>query len=763
MLGGVLAGAPGAADGEVSPVWAPKQILLRFAAGAAKAGRAQAELDQRYGLVQSAPLFTGPTGRGAKAGGEELLGRWYSLGFTGDEDPRLIAQAYSRLDGVERAQANFLRRPAVVFGDSLYAQQDNLRLIGWQELDLPRAGEVILAIVDSGVDYLHPDLAEQVWVNRAEGDGLAGVDDDGNGYIDDFIGWDFTDAPDLPGLGDFLHRDNDPADESGHGTHVAGIAAAVVDNGLGIAGVAPGVRLMPLRAGFNLPGGGFLEDDDIAAAVVYAVDNGAHIINMSWGDTQFAPLIQDVVRYAQQAGCVLVAAAGNQGDDEVFYPARLAAPIAVAAVDGAGQPLGFSNRGLSIELAAPGERILSLEPGGGYRLLSGTSMAAPHVAGLAALILARNPHFSPDQVRSALGWSARDNGEPGWDRRGGAGLVQARALLLDSPPVLGLETSVPGAVTGDSLRLDMVVEGGPFDEYVLSWGRGAAPARWRPLARGAGPGPGRVAVWWHLDDLPAGAYQLRLQARWQGLWWERRRSVEVLDKAPAVSDWRLVRGLDGPAWGHWAAWRTDAPAVGRVRILAPGQEEPLYVVPVPAQAEEQRLALPADLAAGLYRVELVASRGDLQTPAVALELQVEETSVQRWSFASVGRLPDGYLLPWSSDFNADGRGELVQMAYGRGLYGSADFYSLPQGLVHTTARLFIPWNLHDLGQRRTDRTNGGRRPAGAAARSGPDGGLSRPRRLAAGGGMGRRSGRLGRRRSLVHGAALGPYQQFPSL
>ena len=113
--------------------------------------------------------------------------------------------------------------------------------------------QVILAIIDSGIEYTHPDLADNIWHNPAEIPGN-GLDDDQNGYVDDDIGWDFSDAPGLPGSGDFLSRDNDPMDEGGHGTHVAGIAAAVRNNGTGIAGVAPGCQIMTLRAGFSNAG-----------------------------------------------------------------------------------------------------------------------------------------------------------------------------------------------------------------------------------------------------------------------------------------------------------------------------------------------------------------------------------------------------------------------------------------------------------------------------------------------------------------------------
>ena len=409
--------ASGADAGESCKL-APAEVLIRLSPAAAKPSGVQlreiAELNIRYGLSAEADLFPPhPSGRRYKPAGMPPLGRWRRLRLNSEDDPRLIAAAYARLEAVEFAQPNYLRRLAFSPSDSLYHQQWNLVAIGWDKEEMEAAKEIVVGVIDSGLDYEHPDIAAQVWSNRMERDGLPGVDDDGNGYVDDFRGWDFSDAPGFAGKGDYLERDNDPSDESGHGTHVAGIIAATVNNGLGIAGVAPGVRLMPLRAGFNLPEGGYLEDDDLAAAVVYAVDNGARVLNMSWGDPHFSPLLRDVIRYADQAGCVLVAAAGNQSEEEVFFPARFDKTIAVGAVGEQQQILSFSNWGYSIDLAAPGLEILSLAPGGGYVARSGTSMAAAHVSGLAALVLASNPHFSPVEVRGALALSARDVGPPG--------------------------------------------------------------------------------------------------------------------------------------------------------------------------------------------------------------------------------------------------------------------------------------------------------------------------------------------------------------
>ena len=151
------------------------------------------------------------------------------------------------------------------------------------------------------------------------------------------------------------------------------------------------------------------------------MDNGARVINMSWGDPRGAPVLRDVIRYAERADVVLVAAAGNEGEDAVFYPARFSQTIAVGASTPEGQVLAFSNYGPSIELVAPGQAILSLFPGGTYGPRSGTSMAAPHVAGLAALLLGRKPAWTAERVRAALRFSSKDLLVGGWDPYSGAG------------------------------------------------------------------------------------------------------------------------------------------------------------------------------------------------------------------------------------------------------------------------------------------------------------------------------------------------------
>jgi subtilisin family serine protease len=239
---------------------------------------------------------------------------------------------------------------------------------------------VVVAVIDSGVDFTHPDLAGTSWVNQAEADGTPGFDDDGNHFIDDVNGWDFCNNDATVGPG--------PGANDDHGTHVAGTIGASL-NGQGIVGVAPGVRIMSLRSfsGGTSCGG----DLGLIAAIDYAASFGVPIINASWGGPGRDSVLEAAISDA--AASLLVAAAGNSGvdnDKHPFYPASSpnANIVSVAAIDQSGQLAQYSNYGVqSVDISAPGDNILSTLPGDQYGWGSGTSMAAPHVSGVAALAL----------------------------------------------------------------------------------------------------------------------------------------------------------------------------------------------------------------------------------------------------------------------------------------------------------------------------------------------------------------------------------------
>jgi len=267
----------------------------------------------------------------------------------------------------------------------------------------PDSPNVVVAVIDTGVDYTHQDLAANIWTNTLEITGIPEFDDDGNGYIDDVRGYDFSD------------NDNDPMDPYGLGTHVAGTIGAVGSNGSGVVGVSPNVRIMPLKV-FSSDGSTSITD--IVKAIYYAIEKGAKVINASYWDDISSGLEEEAINTAGEMGVLFVAAAGdggNNNDTNPLYPASYDLPniIAVAATTHDDQLASFSNSGsTSVDLGAPGgsggvspsdqRNILSTIPGNQYGLSSGTSMAAPHVAGAAALLLAQDPSRTPPQLKNIL-------------------------------------------------------------------------------------------------------------------------------------------------------------------------------------------------------------------------------------------------------------------------------------------------------------------------------------------------------------------------
>jgi len=285
-------------------------------------------------------------------------------------------------------------RAIAVPNDPLYSEQDQLKRMKVESAWETSVGstDVVVAISDTGIDGSHEDLAGQLWVNAGE---IAdnGIDDDGNGFVDDMQGW------------DFVGRDNLPADENRHGTHVAGIVAAASDNGIGMAGVSWRTRLMAVRF-LDENGSGTTEGG--IDTIVYAARNGAQIINASWGGGGRSNALADAIDFAWNRGTLLVAAAGNDSnnsDSAPHYPSAYpnAGVISVASSSADGVLSTFSNFGrVSVDVVAPGSSVLSTLPGNAYGRLSGTSMAAPMVSGVAALMLGYAPELGALDLRNGL-------------------------------------------------------------------------------------------------------------------------------------------------------------------------------------------------------------------------------------------------------------------------------------------------------------------------------------------------------------------------
>lgn len=337
-----------------------------------------------------------------------------------------IVEALRRDPSIKYAELDYLASVAIVPSDPHWGNQWAPAKIGapaaWEITT--GSSEIIIAVLDTGVKLDHPDLAAKIWTNPGEIP-ANGLDDDLNGKVDDVHGWHFYHR--CSGSVCLPFEDNDLRDDSGHGTHVAGIAAAETDNELGIAGISWGAQLMPVKV-LDEYGDGWYSD--VVAGIVYATDNGADIINLSLGGKESSRALQDAVDYSHAEGVLLIAATGNSGG-AVLYPAACDHVLAVGATDVNDLRPGFSNHGPGIDVAAPGVAIYSTWPWlDGYWRKSGTSMAAPHVAGLAALIWSVRPDLTNDEVAQAISQTAIDLGTAGWDEFHGWGRIDAHRALL---------------------------------------------------------------------------------------------------------------------------------------------------------------------------------------------------------------------------------------------------------------------------------------------------------------------------------------------
>jgi thermitase len=371
--------------------FAPGRILVRFKPGVGQSGEQRAlsarnlNAASAANAVPSLGVFRVPVKSGQELAEAAALG----------SDPNVL---YAEPDYVAHAQPTTPNDPS-------YGSQWGLPKIG-----APAAWDVttgsssmIIAIVDTGIDLTHPDLSCAGKLTAARWNFVGG-----NSY---------------------------PNDDNGHGTHVAGIAAACGNNGVGVAGVAWGARLMPVKV-LDSSGSGYYSD--IAAGITYAVDNGAKVINLSLGGAGSSTTLANAVQYAHDHGVLVVAAAGNcaQGGSScgnltnpVMYPAAYPTVLAVAATDSGDQWASFSEHQPYVDVAAPGVSIYSTLRSGNYGTMSGTSMATPFVSGLAALLWSLTPSFTVDQIANTIEAAADDLGAPGKDDYYGYGRINAGRTL----------------------------------------------------------------------------------------------------------------------------------------------------------------------------------------------------------------------------------------------------------------------------------------------------------------------------------------------
>ncbi|MGK2850988.1 MAG: S8 family peptidase [Candidatus Limnocylindrales bacterium] len=449
------------------------QVLVRYAPGTTRAERRATARDHGLTVLRSGRTTDGAPTDLVVATGRSLATVRRQL----QADPDVVAVAPNfRRELTDDITDDITDEPGFanlwglnntgqrISGSTTRTGTPDIDIDGLQALRLGLgSSDVVVAVVDDGIDFDHPDLADRGWVNPGEADALAanGIDDDGNGYIDDVHGWDFCND-------DASVHD---ADADGHGTHVAGTIAASLD-GRGIVGVAPGISLMALKF---IDNGGLCGTDQMAvAAIDYAASFGVRIINASWGGSQPSAVVDAAIA---DSGALFVAAAGNWGvdidapDNPRFYPASSTLPniLAVGAVDQSGGRAGFSNYGKrSVDLGAPGTNILSTYPASSdcampcYAWAAGTSMAAPHVTGVAALAASAHPALLADPLRLRRRLLDTGQGLPGGTGWSVTGRMVNAFRAVDTAPPIALAPNRFAAKTGAKVSTTEV-------PIVVSW------------------------------------------------------------------------------------------------------------------------------------------------------------------------------------------------------------------------------------------------------------------------------------------------------
>lgn len=366
------------------------------------------------------------------------LNRTFTLSFNAPFDPEGLAGKLSNLKDVEWAEPYYVYKttfepndPKYIDGTQWYLE----KISASQAWDVNMGSEeIIIAINDTGIDWDHPDLADKIWINEDEIPGN-GIDDDNNGYIDDIRGWDFGGTEGTP--------DNNPMEDTPtHGTYVAGFAAAATNNGIGIAAIGYNSKLMAVKTSQENLGKGIIAHGP--AGIVYAAENGAKVINCSWGGSPYSQSLQDIINYATSLGTLVVSSADNDDTIEPTYPGAYNNVLCVGGTDAEDIRYSASNYGPTVDVVAPatgvttGQGMYSTWQDNTYKQNdSGTSLAAPLVAGLAALVFNKFPNYTPLQVAEQIRVNTDfiDDINPGYEHYLGTGRINAYKTLSNDEAV----------------------------------------------------------------------------------------------------------------------------------------------------------------------------------------------------------------------------------------------------------------------------------------------------------------------------------------
>ena len=579
----------------------------------------------------------------------------------------------------------------VIPNDTYYGTQYYLDLIGMQNTwDITQGdSNIVIGVIDTGLDFLHPDLQKSYKINYGEyGNGKEsnGIDDDNNGFIDDWRGWDFTDEPYTgdPRRGDYLEPDNDPTDDNrqSHGTAVTGIINASFNNNLGISSVAPKCKVLVMRA-FDAEGYG--EEDDVANAILYGITQGVRVFNFSFGDYIFSNLLRDVIRFAYTKNVVIVCSGGNDGSDRLHYPSAYDEVISVGASDQTDNKAGFSSYGETVDIYAPGfQNLTTVRTGkgsttfnGDYDKLNGTSFAAPIVAAVAGLLLSKNPELTNEEIRGILvSTTTLMAGQTSWDHIRASGRLNALTAVQNAgnPSVSRINYPFQDYTFENDIVPVCVSAASPiFLSYSLYYGVGQRPSSWIPLLQNqTSQVLNDTVARWNTSGMPDTSYTLRLAINSNsGRTIEHRMIIFKDRNPPVITDIAFGNLIDKNNYSELILFATNKRTLGKIYYKRKNVSEPFRFVL--ADVGTPNIGFVADAHFGLLNGNDLAPDTEYEFYVEAASLNGKTAVVSDTSFYfytqpqinNYGYITKDYSLNYSQssstiyDFNGDGKTDIL--------------------------------------------------------------------------------------------------------
>jgi len=610
--------------------------------------------------------------------------------------------------------------------DPRYYEQWALESLG-AELAWKKASgkDIIIGVIDTGLEWEHEDLQNNVWINVGEDinssgrfepwpsdetrDGVSGdlngIDEDRNGIVDDIIGYDFVNQK-TANIGDWNTFDPIPIDEQGHGTLVSGVIAAEKNNNKGIVGLAYDSKIMVLRC-FDITGHG--NADNVATAIIYGVLNGVKVFNLSFGEKYNSSLMEDAVNFAVESGCIVVASAGNEGSDDPHYPSDYEGVISVGYSNKQNKRDNFSNYGSRLDLLAPGSYILTTSFLGDYRTTSGSSLAAPYVSALAAMMLESNPELNPFELSSIINLSADDYGAPGWDEFYGSGILNVnKALEYTALSKINL-ISPKNEETFDRTKTDSINIIGNIivpliDNYRLEIGESYNPDEWTELETSESQVLNDTIYKLDITSLRDSSYTFRIliNLRNKGTIEKRVRFNIVSD----TSNLKIVSVKSLPAYLNEKkiivlAVETNHPSVISVKINHPTDSSSESFTDMMTKSKYHVVPIDDYLIPGIQYDCIVSASPDVLSKSRItknIRISVNDDVFSGDKFIKKKYTTDlTYIYNKVTDFNKNGRPEYAVNNLSYGIWSGTEIYEFDDGLVKkdSITQIRIPVGIGD--------------------------------------------------------------------